>query len=67
MAGFTRVRTVDDRGVSLLAVGDRPVDVCLDGRRVWTFWTLRDTESVAGPAIQPSDSARAKNHRPIGQ
>jgi SAM-dependent methyltransferase len=49
LGGLTRVRTVDDRGISLLAVGDRPVDVCLDGRRVWTFWTLRDTEPVAGP------------------
>ena len=49
MAPYTRVRRVDDRGVLLHSLGDRPVDVCLDGRRVWTFWTRRDTERVAGP------------------
>jgi hypothetical protein len=43
---------VDDGGLVLLAVDDRPVDVCLDGRRVWTFWTLRDTDRV-GPVPGP--------------
>ena len=41
-----------------MTLGDRPVDVCIDGRRVWTFWTQRDTATVgrrragclAGPA-----------------
>ena len=28
---------------------DRPVDVCVDGRRVWTFWTHRDTVPVGFP------------------
>ena len=31
---------------------DRPLDVCVDGRRVWTFWTLRDTHRV-GPVPGP--------------
>ncbi len=47
MPSATRVRGVDDDGVRLLTTGDHPVDVCLDGRRVWTFWTLRDTEGSA--------------------
>jgi len=37
------VRGIDEQGIVLLALEDRPVDVCIDGRRVWTFWTLRDT------------------------
>jgi SAM-dependent methyltransferase len=44
-----RVRRVDDAGVAVLAVGDRPVDVCVDDRRVWTFWTHRDTVAVRAP------------------
>lgn len=39
---------VDDRGLRLRALDDRALDVCFDGRRVWTFWTLRDTEGT-GP------------------
>lgn len=50
MAPHLRVRSVDDRGLDLLVVGDQPIDVCLDGRRVWTFWSGRDTEPVAGPS-----------------
>lgn len=42
------MRKVDDEGLRLLAVDDRPLDVCFDGRRVWTFWTLRDTTGT-GP------------------
>lgn len=49
MPSYLRVRGVDDTGVSVVAAGDRPVDVLVDGRRVWTFWTLRDTE----PALVP--------------
>lgn len=48
-----RVLRVDDTGVRLLALDDRPLDVCFDGRRVWTFWTRRDTRPVAGPAAGP--------------
>jgi 2-polyprenyl-3-methyl-5-hydroxy-6-metoxy-1,4-benzoquinol methylase len=47
-----RIGRVDDGGLVLLAVDDRPVDVCLDGRRIWTFWTLRDTDRV-GPVPGP--------------
>lgn len=43
-----RVHRVDDEGVRLLALRDMPLDVCIDGRRVWTFWSLRDTRAV-GP------------------
>ena len=38
-----RVRRVDDEGVALATRVDVPVDVCFDGRRIWTFWTRRDT------------------------
>jgi hypothetical protein len=47
------VRGIDDDGLGLVALGDRPVDVCIDGTRVWTFWTHRDTEASRGPAIGP--------------
>lgn len=47
MAPLIRVHRVDDDGVRLLALGDLPLDVRIDGRRVWTFWSLRDTRSVA--------------------
>ena len=38
-----RVRRVDDAGVALTTLVDVPVDVCFDGRRIWTFWTRRDS------------------------
>ncbi|VXB12557.1 class I SAM-dependent methyltransferase [Nocardioides sp. AX2bis] len=47
MAPLTRVRRVDDDGIGLLTTADHPIDVCLDGRRVWTFWSLRDTDGTA--------------------
>jgi SAM-dependent methyltransferase len=46
------VRRLDERGILLFALEDRPLDVCVDGRRVWTFWTLRDTHRV-GPVPGP--------------
>jgi hypothetical protein len=46
---LTRVRRVDDHGLRLITLVDRPLDVCVGERRVWTFWTLRDTDAVAGP------------------
>ena len=49
MRGLIRVLRVDDEGIALLALPDRPIDVLVDGRRVWTFWTRRDTESGRGP------------------
>ncbi len=50
MPHHLRVRRVDDSGLGLVTLGDRPVDVCVDGRRVWTFWTRRDTAPVGSPA-----------------
>ena len=47
------VRSVDGRGIALLAFDDRPVDVCFDGRRIWTLWTRRDTEAVGGLSASP--------------
>ncbi len=34
---------VDSSGVHLTASEDTVVDVLFDGRRIWSFWTLRDT------------------------
>jgi len=39
----TRVDRVDDVGVHLRADEDTVVDVLFDGRRIWSFWTVRDT------------------------
>jgi hypothetical protein len=52
MAPYARVRGVDDDGVDLVVLGDRPVDVLIDDRRVWTFWVVRDTEAVAAPSAR---------------
>ena len=49
MPHLLRVRRVDDSGLAVATLGDRPVDVCIDGRRVWTFWTQRDTTPVGSP------------------
>ncbi|MET0839318.1 MAG: LicD family protein [Marmoricola sp.] len=44
-----RVDRVDEVGVHLTAREDLVVDVQFDGRRIWSFWTLRDTsEERAG-------------------
>lgn len=43
------VRKVDEDGIALWAVGDRVLDVLFDGRRVWSFWSERDTQGE-GPA-----------------
>ena len=37
------VRAVDDAGVHLNPDEDTVVDVLFDGRRIWSFWTVRDT------------------------
>lgn len=51
MARGIHVHRVDDTGVRLLALSDLPLDVRIDGRRVWTFWSRRDTREVGlGPA-----------------
>ena len=38
-----RVARVDDSGVHLTSAQDTVVDTLFDGRRIWSFWTLRDT------------------------
>lgn len=43
MRAHTRIRTVDEEGIALTTTGDQPLDVWLTGRRIWTFWTIRDT------------------------
>lgn len=35
---------VDDRGIRFRSADDDVVDVCFDGRRVWSFWLQRDSE-----------------------
>jgi hypothetical protein len=39
---------VDDRGIRFRASSDDVVDVCFDGRRIWSFWLLRDSTPDAG-------------------
>lgn len=39
---------VDDRGFWFRTSADDVVDVKLDGRRVWSFWLLRDSAADAG-------------------
>lgn len=51
MGRYLRVRGIDDHGLGLVVLGDRPIDVCVDGRRIWTFWSLRDTVARGGPAV----------------
>jgi SAM-dependent methyltransferase len=38
------VLAVDAAGILLTGGGDLPLDVAFDGRRVWSFWSVRDTE-----------------------
>ena len=47
------VLRLDDAGLALVARVDVPIDVAFDGRRIWTFWTRRDTE-VAPPSWLPA-------------
>ncbi len=39
-----RIESVDDLGVHLVSPTDTVVDVLFDGRRIWSFWTLRDSD-----------------------
>lgn len=43
------VREVSEEGI-LLRGEDRAVDVLFDGRRIWSFWVLRDTEPAPADA-----------------
>jgi SAM-dependent methyltransferase len=49
MPGATTVTSVDDAGVHLRAGEDTVVDVLFDGRRIWSFWTVRDTRDGLAP------------------
>ncbi len=40
--------SVDEHGVSFRSADDDVVDVCFDGRRIWSFWLLRDSTPAAG-------------------
>ncbi|GAB2986763.1 methyltransferase domain-containing protein [Nocardioides montaniterrae] len=37
---------VDETGLTLSGTGDFPLDVCFDGRRIFSFWLRRDTTAV---------------------
>lgn len=39
---------VDEDGVLLDADDDKVLDLLVDGRRVWSFWAMRDTEEESG-------------------
>jgi hypothetical protein len=39
---------VDDRGIWFRATDEDVVDVCFDGRRVWSFWLQRDSRPDSG-------------------
>lgn len=43
-----RILELDESGVRLWGFGDRVLDVLFDGRRVWSFWLVRDTEGGVG-------------------
>ena len=40
------VRRVDDEGILLAGSSDVVVDVLFDDRRIWSFWSARDTEEA---------------------
>ena len=49
-----RVTGVDESGIRLTSEVDTVVDVTFDGRRIWSFWTLRDTEEgIGGELLAP--------------
>ena len=48
---------VDDSGIWFRATADDVVDVCFDGRRVWSFWLQRDSVPSAGGRLAAWPSA----------
>jgi hypothetical protein len=48
VTGDLRVLSVDATGIVLSGDDDRPLDVTFDGRRVWSFWSVRDTAAQRG-------------------
>jgi SAM-dependent methyltransferase len=51
-----RVASVDGDGVRVESTVDTVLDVLFDGRRIWSFWTLRD--SIDGLAAWPPQLRR---------
>ena len=56
MADQITVDRIDEGGVHLRSREDLVVDVRFDGRRIWSFWTLRD--SIDGLAAWPPQLRR---------
>jgi hypothetical protein len=56
---------VDDRGIWFRTSADEVVDVCFDGRRIWSFWLVRDSEQRGGErwSAWPSPLRRFLNGR----
>jgi SAM-dependent methyltransferase len=48
---------VDDRGIWFRSSVDDVLDVCFDGRRVWSFWLQRDSSAAAGGRLAEWPSA----------
>ncbi|HEX2893124.1 MAG TPA: methyltransferase domain-containing protein [Marmoricola sp.] len=48
---------VDDRGIWFKSPVDDVVDVCFDGRRVWSFWLQRDSSPDGGGRLAGWPSA----------
>jgi hypothetical protein len=48
---------VDDRGIWFRSSADDVVDVCFDGRRIWSFWLQRDSEPSDGGRLAAWPSA----------
>ncbi len=40
--------SIDEHGLSFRSADDDVVDVCFDGRRIWSFWLLRDSAPASG-------------------
>ena len=62
-----RVTRVDDSGVHLTSDEDTVVDVLFDGRRIWSFWTLRDSDPGDGGRVAewpPPLRALPRRHDP---
>ncbi|GAB3662343.1 hypothetical protein GCM10027596_23620 [Nocardioides korecus] len=52
--GQVRLARIDHEGLALThdaGEADLALDVLLDGRRVWSFWVLRDTRTEAGELV----------------
>lgn len=52
-AGAVHVVSIDDAGIHLQAADDLPVDVLFDGRRIFSFWSHRDSRRSDGEWFFP--------------